>query len=181
MKKNWVLLKIYLIAGTFTFSGGMAMLPLIEKELCQKKRWIEKEALYSDAAIAQTLPGVIVLNTAFLVGMRINGLSGMLFAGLGAVFPAYTLMTLATIFYQTIPQSGPFLWALTSIRATSAAFLFAAAYTMARFNLQTNLLKCIALIAFVLSAWHLLSVPLILVLVAILGACFYRTPIKEEM
>lgn len=180
MEKNWTLFKIYFAAGALTFSGGMAMLPLIEKELCKKRHWLEKEALYSDAAIAQTLPGVIALNTAFLIGKRTNGVAGMLFAGLGAIFPAFTLMALATAFYQMMPKEGPVLWALTGVRATSAAFLFAAAYTVARFNLKTWLLKGIALFAFVFAAWNLISVPWILVIAASLGAAFYRQPRKTK-
>lgn len=176
LEKNWVLLKVYLIAGTLTFSGGMAMLPLIEKELVKKRGWIEKEALYSDAAIAQTLPGVIALNTAFLIGKRTNGVAGMLFAGLGAILPAFVLMSVATAFYQLMPKIGPLLWALTGVRATSAAFLFAAAYSIARFNLKTPLLKGIALFALIFAATNLISVPLILVIAAVLGMLFYRRP-----
>lgn len=180
MKRNWVLLKIYLIAGSLTFSGGMAMLPLIEKELVTKRGWLKRETLYSDAAIAQTLPGVIVLNTAFLVGKRVNGVAGMAFAGIGAISPAFIIMSLATFFYQLLPKSGPLLWALTGVRATSAAFLFAAAYSIARYNLKTPLLKGIAVFALIFALTNLISVPLILLVVALLGALFFRAPVKNK-
>lgn len=178
-KKNIILFYVYLMAGTFTFSGGMAMLPLIEKELCEKRPWLEKEVLYDDAAIGQTMPGVIALNNALLVGKRINGLPGMLVAGFGAVFPAVFLMSLATYFYQLLPNSGPILTALSAIRGTSAAFLFAACYSLARFNLETNMLKFIALGAFLLATFSLLPVPGIIILSALLGVFFVSKDHKE--
>lgn len=173
MHKNWVLFKIYFMAGAFTFSGGLAMLPVIEKEF-SKEGWLDKETLYDDAAVAQTLPGVIAITNACIVGKRINGVPGMLSASFGAILPAFALMSLATYFYQMLPQEGPILTALTCIRATSAAFLFAAAFTVARFNLKTPLLKGLALFAFVSAFFQLLSTPWIIVIAAIVGLFFYK-------
>ncbi|WP_420196382.1 MgtC/SapB family protein [Lapidilactobacillus dextrinicus] len=62
----------------------------IEKELCEKRIWLDKEVLYNDAAIAQTMPGVIALNNALLVGKRVNGVIGMLTAGFGSIFQWYS-------------------------------------------------------------------------------------------
>lgn len=61
-----------------------------EKELCEKRIWLDKEVLYNDAAIAQTMPGVIALNNALLVGKRVNGVIGMLTAGFGSIFQRYS-------------------------------------------------------------------------------------------
>lgn len=171
-KKNFILFFVYLTAGAFTFSGGMAMLPLIEKELCEKRTWLAKEKLYNDAAMAQTMPGVIALNNALLVGKRVNGTIGMLTAGFGSVFPAIFLMSLATYFYQFLPTTGPLLTALLAIRATSCAFLFAACYSLARYTLETPLLKIIALSALLFSLFSFISVPSIILISAILGLFF---------
>ncbi len=171
-KKNLILFYVYLMAGTFTFSGGMAMLPLIEKELCEKRTWLDKEVLYNDAAIAQTMPGVIALNNALLVGRRVNGVIGMLTAGFGSIFPAVFLMSVATYFYQLLPNSGPILTALMAIRATSCAFLFAACYSLASYTLETPLLKIIALGSLILSFFSLIPVPGIILISAIIGLIF---------
>ena len=132
MNKNFILLKIYLLAGAFTFSGGMAMLPLIERELCEKYGLIDKESLYEYTALSQTFPGVIALTNACFVGKKINGTNGMIFAGIGAILPAYILMSLATLLYQMLPQQGPVLSPLTAVRATSASFLFPPQFTLNR-------------------------------------------------
>lgn len=71
----------------------------------RKKIWLDKEVLYNDAAIAQTMPGVIALNNALLVEKRVNGVIGMLTAGFGSIFPAVFLMSVATYFYQLLPTT----------------------------------------------------------------------------
>lgn len=169
MKKNLILFKVYLLAGAFTFSGGMAMLPVIERELCRKYGLIDKESLYEYATLAQTFPGVIALTNACFVGKKINGTWGMFFAGIGAVFPAYALMSIATILYQLIPQEGPVLSALTAVRATSASFLFAAAFTIAKFNLKSKLNIALALFCFIFTVFNLLGAPLLILISALVG------------
>ena len=67
MNKNMTLFKVYLLAGTFTFSGGMAMIPVIERELCDKLNLITKKDLYEYTTLSQTFPGVIALTNACFV------------------------------------------------------------------------------------------------------------------
>ena len=169
MNKNLVLLKIYLLAGAFTFSGGMAMLPLIERELCEKHSLIDKESLYEYATLSQTFPGVIALTNACFVGKKINGISGMVFAGIGAVLPAYILMSIATLLYQLLPQQGAVLSALAAVRATSASFLFAAAYTIAKYNLKDKTNIIIALICFLCTVLNLVKAPILILISAFTG------------
>lgn len=169
MKKNLILLKAYLVAGAFTFSGGMAMLPVIERELCDRYRMIDREKLYEYTTLSQTFPGVIALTNACFVGKKINGISGMLFAGIGAILPAYLLMSAATLLYQFLPQQGPVLSVLTAVRATSASFLFAAAYTIAQYNLKTKINILLAFSCFVFTALNLIGAPILIVLSALIG------------
>lgn len=169
MQKNLVLFKVYLMAGTFTFSGGMAMLPLVERELCTKRDLISQEELHEFTTLSQVFPGVIALTSACFVGKKINGKSGMFFAGLGAILPAYVLMSVATILYDFLPKEGAVLNALTAIRATSASFLFLAAYTIARFNLKEKKLLLFSLIAFLLTVFNLLSAPKLIIVGALCG------------
>lgn len=175
MKKNLILLKVYLLAGAFTFSGGMAMLPVIERELYEKYGLIDKESLYEYATLAQTFPGVIALTNACFVGKKINGTNGMIFAGVGAILPAYILMSIATLLYQLVPQHGPILSALAAIRATSASFLFAAAYTVAKYNLKAKVNIIIALSCFVCTVLNLIGAPILILLSALIGILIIYT------
>lgn len=174
MHKNWLLFRIYLMAGTFTFSGGMAMLPVIERELCQKRHLLSKKDLYEYTTLSQTFPGVIALTNACFVGAKVNGKKGMLAAGLGAILPAFILMLLATIAYQLVPQAGVWLSVMGAIRTASAAFLFSAAYRLARYNLNDLNSLMIAGGCLVITLLGLLSTPTLIIIAAGLGIWFNR-------
>lgn len=180
MQTNWRLFKVYLLAGTFTFSGGMAMLPVIERELCQKSHLISQADLYEYSTLAQTFPGVIALTNACLVGKKINGTSGMLVAGLGAILPAFVLMSAATALYQQLPQTGVILSILTGVRAASAGLLFSAAFTLARYNLRDRWSLLLAFICLALTLFNLLSAPSLIILAALVGLLMGRRQYKER-
>ena len=179
MQTNWRLFKVYLLAGTSTFSGGMAMLPVLERELCQKSQLISKDDLYEYTTLAQTFPGVIALTNACFVGKKINGTSGMLVAGLGAILPAFVLMSAATMLYQQLPQTGVILSVLTGIRAASAGLLFSAAYTLARYNLRDFWSIFLALACFGLTLFNLLSAPTLIIIAAVVGLLVNWSQRKE--
>ncbi|WP_127849965.1 chromate transporter [Lacticaseibacillus hulanensis] len=169
MRKNWLLFKIYLLAGTLTFSGGMAMLPTIERVVVNKYHLMSRADLYEYSTLSQTLPGVIALTNACFIGKKVNGRSGMIFAGLGAVLPAFVLMSLATTAYQLVPKEGIALSILGAIRAASAAFLFSAAYSLARYNLSDKLSVLLALGCFLLTVLSVASAPTLIIGAAVVG------------
>ncbi|MDD5284133.1 MAG: chromate transporter, partial [Bacteroidales bacterium] len=74
------LFKVFFRIGAFTIGGGLAMLPLIEAEVVNRKKWITKEDFTDLLAVTQTLPGVIAVNIAVGVGYRLKGLKGALTA-----------------------------------------------------------------------------------------------------
>lgn len=164
MKTNYILFKVYLIAGAFTFSGGMAMLPLIEKELCTKRNLISNDQLNDYTTLSQVFPGVIALTNACFIGRKINGFWGMLAAGIGAILPAYLLMSLATVLYHYIPDHGPFLNILSAIRVTSASFLLVAALSLARHNLTNWLAYLIAETTFLSIILFKISAPTLILI-----------------
>ena len=93
----------------------------------------------------------------------------MIFAGIGAILPAYILMSIATLLYQMLPQQGAVLSALTAVRATSASFLFAAAYTIAKYSLKDKVNIIIALICFICTVLNLVKAPVLIVVSALIG------------
>ena len=104
MRTLWALFVIFFKAGTFTFAGGLAMLPAIEKDVTEKYHLMDKETFMEYATLAQTLPGVIALNCASFVGRQAAGFAGMMAEAIGATISAFVLMIAATIAIQLIPQ-----------------------------------------------------------------------------
>ena len=172
-KTLWILFSIFFKAGTFTFGGGLAMLPVIKDEICGKYKLMEYDDFMEYATLSQTLPGVIALNCASFVGLRVAGAAGMFVAGIGSVFSAFVLMVAATIALQYIPQEGPAMGAMQCIRTTSAALVFSAAVSLGRHNLKSLYAVVVMISAFVLVFILKVSVPLVILLAGIVG-CFYR-------
>jgi len=176
----WHLFLVFFKASTLTFAGGLAMLPLIERDLVEKYKMLTKEEFMEYATLSQTLPGIIALNCAAFVGKRAAGISGMLIAGLGATFSAFVLMLVATIAMQYVPQEGPVMGAMRCIRAASAALIFSAAVSLGKHNIKSLYSVIVMAAAFVLVFIFNVSVPLVVLLAGAAGFIFYRFGIRKR-
>lgn len=79
--------------GVMTFGGGYAMLPILQREVVDRKHWATEEELMDYFAIGQCTPGVIAVNTATFVGQKCRGISGGILATLGVIFPSLVIIT----------------------------------------------------------------------------------------
>lgn len=80
--------------GVMTFGGGMAMLPILQREVVETKRWATEDEIVDYFAIGQCTPGIIAVNTATFVGQKRKGISGGIVATLGVVFPSLIIITI---------------------------------------------------------------------------------------
>ena len=172
IKKLWALFVTFFKAGTFTFAGGLAMLPLIEKDVVEKYKLMPREDFVEYATLAQTLPGIIAVNCASFVGRSTAGFIGMLVATLGAISSAFILMILATVLLQFVPQEGRMVGAFRGIRAASAAMILSAAFTLGRHNLKNALAIVIAAATFALVLFTSWSAPLAILLAGLTGLAY---------
>ena len=85
---------IFFKIGAFTFGGGYAMLPILQRELVEKKQWITAEDLVNYYAVGQVTPGIIAVNTATFVGYRRKGVPGAITATLGLILPGVMIIIL---------------------------------------------------------------------------------------
>lgn len=86
--------------GLFTFGGGYAMIPLIEREVVNKKKWINEDEFTEMLAIAQTAPGPMAVNTALFAGHKLKGWRGSLVAALGSILPSFIIILLIAMFFS---------------------------------------------------------------------------------
>ena len=91
--------------GLFTFGGGYAMLPLIERELIAKRKWIEQKEFLDLLTLAQSVPGPIAVNTSVFVGYKVRGFGGAVAALLGAVLPSFVIILAIALFFADIRQN----------------------------------------------------------------------------
>ena len=98
---NNICLKLFLSflkIGAFTFGGGWAMISIIEREIVDKHRWIEKDEFLDLLAVAQSMPGILAVNISVSVGDRLKGLKGSLAAAFGTILPSFTIILLIAMF-----------------------------------------------------------------------------------
>ena len=89
----WELFLTFAKIGVMTFGGGMAMLPILEREIVQTTKWATEEELVDYFAIGQCTPGIIAVNTATFIGEKKKGILGGIAATLGVVFPSLIIIT----------------------------------------------------------------------------------------
>ena len=94
MKELLELFLTFAKIGVMTFGGGMAMLPILQREVVDNKHWATEEELVDYYAIGQCTPGIIAVNTATFVGQKKKGIAGGIVATLGVVFPSLVIITI---------------------------------------------------------------------------------------
>lgn len=104
MRIYWQLFTTFFRIGAFTFGGGYAMIPLIEKEIVTNKKWIKEEEILDYFAISQSIPGAIAINTSTLVGYKLAGKRGALCASIGIILPSLIIISLIAMFFTGISQ-----------------------------------------------------------------------------
>lgn len=94
MKLLFELFFVFAKIGVMTFGGGYAMLPILQREIVEKKKWTTDEELMDYFAIGQCTPGVIAVNTATFIGQKTKGVLGGIVATLGVVFPSLLIISI---------------------------------------------------------------------------------------
>ena len=121
----WQLFYTYFKIGTFTLGGGYAMLPLIQREVVDRKGWIDEEEFLNMIALAQAAPGLIAVNSAIFLGHRLAGWKGVAVCVLGAVLPSVVIILLVAMFfsqYRTMEGvEAVFSWVRPAVVALIAA------------------------------------------------------------
>lgn len=84
--------------GGLTFGGGYSMMPMLQKEVVEKRGWASEAELMDYYAIGQCMPGLIAVNTSFFVGHKVKGVPGSIMAALGVVFPSLVIITIIAAF-----------------------------------------------------------------------------------
>lgn len=98
----WQLFWTFLKIGAFSFGGGYAMIPLIEREVIVRHKWIARTDFLDMMILAQSSPGPIALNTAVFIGYKTRGLGGALAAMLGIIIPSFTMILLIALLFADI-------------------------------------------------------------------------------
>ena len=157
--------------GLFTFGGGMSMLPMLQKELVESKKWLTEEEILNYFAIGQCTPGIIAVNVATFCGYKRAGLSGAIVSTIGIVCPSWIVITLIA---GSISRFSDIVWiqrAMKGVYVAVAALLARAVFTFGKKIITDFVTAGIAAGAFLaMSVWNISGILIVLV-AGIIGFC----------
>lgn len=128
-------LKLFLIfarIGAFTFGGGYAMLPLLQKEVVEKQNWATEEELMDYFAIGQCTPGVIAVNTATFIGFKRRGILGAISATLGVITPSIIIILALAAFFTHFADNPIVKHAFNGIRVAVCTIVAVSIFKLAK-------------------------------------------------
>ena len=163
--------------GLFTFGGGYAMLPMLERECVDKYGWTKREELLDYFAIGQCTPGVIAVNTATFVGSSERGVLGAAAATAGVVCPSLIIILVIALLLENFAHIPAVQHAFGGIRVAVAALIVNAVIKLISKNVKSPLAIALCVLAFIAIAFLSLS-PVIVVLIAAIAGIAAKAVVK---
>ncbi len=155
--------------GVCTFGGGYAMLPILQREVVEKKGWATDEELTDYYAIGQCTPGVIAVNTATFIGHKLKGIPGGILTTLGVVFPSIVIITVIAAFLRNFADNPLVIHAFGGIRACVCVLIFNAVLKLRKSTVIDLPTAIIFFAVFLLSAVLGLSPALLVLVCGVIG------------
>ena len=151
--------------GILTFGGGYAMLPMLQREIVERRGWATEEELLDYYAIGQCTPGVIAVNTATFIGTRRKGIPGGFLATLGVILPSLLIITAIAALLTNFAEIPAVQHALSGIRVAVVVLVGFSVWKLVKSGVKGGFGWCLFLLVFIVSAIWGLS-PVIVVLVS---------------
>jgi len=155
--------------GAFTFGGGYAMIPLIQREAVENHGWVSDDDILEIVAIAESTPGPIAINSATFVGYRTAGVLGAFCATMGVVLPSFLIIALLSKVIEEFQHIRAVKYAFYGIRAGVLALILKALWNMFKKCKKNALSLSISALAFVLVAVLGLDVLAVIFISAAIG------------
>lgn len=172
LKNALTLFLTFFKIGAFTFGGGYAMIPIIEKEICDKHKWLKGEEILDIFAIAESTPGPIAINSATFVGFRVAGFFGAFCATFGVVLPSFVVISLISLVLKEFSEYKAVKYAFMGIRAGVLALVIKALVSMYKKCPKGLFSYILMIVALLLSALTSVNVIYIIIGCAVVGLIY---------
>lgn len=163
----------YFKIGMFSFGGGFAMLPLIEKEIIETHQWLTTAEFIDLIAISEMTPGPIAINAATFIGYRVSGIMGSIVATIAVSLPSFIVMSILMYFLSKYKDSPYISWALSGLKPIVVALIFSAGISVMKGAFIDVYSYIIAGVLFYLITFKKFNPILGLILAGIVGAIVY--------
>ena len=166
--------------GVMTFGGGYAMIPILEREIVENRKWASSEELMDYYAVGQCTPGVIAVNTATFIGYKVAGPAGGVAATLGVVFPSVVIICLIAGILTNFADIPAVKSAFTAIRVCVCVLIFNAVVKLWKGAVKDKAGLVLFLIVFVLSLCFDISPVVFVLFCALAGLVLTRTGVRGK-
>ncbi len=181
MKEYWELFYSFAKIGAFTFGGGYAMLPLIQREVVEKKHWATEEEIMDYYAVGQCTPGIIAVNTATFIGYYKKGIIGGIFATLGVIFPSIVIILLIASLLQNFSDLAIVQHALGGIRVAVCVLVLNAVIKLFKSGVKDFTGAWIVWLGLLVAFLQLIPTIVIIITAACLGIGIQLYKAKKEV
>lgn len=178
MKELFELFLLFAKCGVCTFGGGYAMLPILTRELSEKRNWVTEDELADYYAVGQCTPGVIAVNVSTFVGIKRKGVLGAAFATLGIIFPSLVIITIIAALIEGFADNVYVAHALAGIRTAVCGLVAVTVLNLFKKNLKSLFAICIAVITFCATIFFDVSSVIVIIATAIGGITY--SVLKEK-
>lgn len=158
--------------GIMTFGGGMAMLPILEREVVDKRNWATREELLDYYAVSQCTPGIIAVNVATFIGHKLKGIKGGIIATVGVVCPSVIIILIIATFLKTFSSIVAVKKAFNGIRVAVCALVISTVIGLCKKGIKDFLGIIIAVLTFGIIVAFNLSPIYVVVCAVIIGISY---------
>lgn len=166
--------------GGLTFGGGLAMLPMLQREVVTDRGWCTEEEILDMYAIGQCTPGIIAVNTATYVGYKQAGFLGGVFATLGIISPSIIIICLIASILKNFLHIPAIIHALSGIRIVVCALMLNTVVTMAKKGIVDKLGAVLFAGSFIAACFTPVPTALIIVIAGIIGVIAKKAGGRKE-
>lgn len=146
----WELYRTFFKLGSTTFGGGYAMVPMIQREIVEKKGWIDEKEFLDSIAVTNSLPGPLATNCAVYTGYRVRGYLGSFITVLGVITPSFVIILLLAMLLTSFNKNVIVLKAFSGLRPAVAGLIGYSLIKMAKTNGFTAFNIAMSLLIFAL-------------------------------
>lgn len=174
MKELFDLFFTFARIGAVTFGGGYAMLPILQREIAEKRQWATEDELLDYYAIGQCTPGIIAVNVATFIGYKQRGIGGAISATLGLIFPSLVIIMIIAAFVQGFSDYEVVKNAFCGIRVCVCVLVFDAVYKLWKKAVVDKATLAVFLVVLVLALFTSVPVAALVVLAGVAGVAINK-------
>ena len=164
----WESFKTFFKIGMFTLGGGYAMIPIIEEEVVNRHRWVDKEEMLDLIAIAQSCPGVFAINISIFVGYKLKKVRGDIATALGTALPSFLIILAIAMFFHQFEDNRYIAAMFRGIRPAVVALIAVPTFNLGK-SAQLNRFTVWIPVVSALLIWLLGVSPIWIIIAAGLG------------